>query len=245
MTNIEVVEGLGRPNYGSHALKQVYKKNASTGLAIGIGIHLALIATYYVATVVMKEDRIFTVRITDVNELSSAPPLNEQPVIPKVKVEQEIIKQVSGIPVVVPDEEAKPDQTIQTQEEIKTDIAAPTNYGDGEVKVDISGTIGDIGGGEPGMDEFIAVEQQPVILAKVTLSYPDLARKAGLEGKVIVKGLIDENGNIIKVVVLSGDEMFKDAAVNALMATKFKPAINGNRAVKVWITYPFVFRLRN
>ncbi|HNC48168.1 MAG TPA: TonB family protein, partial [bacterium] len=221
MTNIEVIEGYGRENYGSFVLKKVYQKNVSTGLIIGITLHIAGIMTYYISTVVFKEEQIRMVRITDINELQSAPPLQEQTAAPKVKVEvQEVIKPVAGIPIVVPDAEAKPDMTIQTQEEIKTDIAAPTSFGSdgGEVKVDISGTIGDIGGGEPGMDEFVPVEQQPVIVAKVQPVYPELAKKAGLEGKVIVKALIDESGTVTKCVVLQGDEMFKESAVNALMS---------------------------
>jgi protein TonB len=82
-----------------------------------------------------------------------------------------------------------------------------------------------------------------VQLAKPVIVYPSLAKKAGLEGKVILKALIDESGNVTKVVVLSGDHIFHDAAVSALQQAKFKPAINGNRAVKVWITYPIIFRL--
>ncbi len=244
MTNIEVIEGYGKENYGSYALKRAYQTYASRGLIIGIAIHLAAITTYYVGTVVMKGDNYATVKFTDINELQNAPPLQETTPPPKVIEVPQEIKPVTGIPVVVPDADATPDMTIQTQEEIKTDMATNVGTSD-EVKVDISGTIQGLpNSDEPGMNDFVAVEQQPVIINKVIPVYPDLAKKAGLEGKVIVKGLIDETGVVKKVVVLSGDEMFKDAAVQALYATKFKPAINGNRAVKVWITYPFIFRLK-
>jgi protein TonB len=247
MTNIEVIEGYGKENYGSYALKKAYQKFASRGLIIGVAIHLAAITTYYVTTVVLKDHEPPTVKFMDINELQNAPPLQDVTPPPQVKIETpQEIKVATGVPVVVPDEEAKADLTIQTQEEIKTDISANSNIGntEGEVKVDISGAIQGLQSDEPGMNDFVAVEQQPVIINKVLPIYPDLAKKAGLEGKVIVKGLIDEKGDIKKVVVLSGDEMFKDAAVQALYQTKFKPAINGNRAVKVWITYPFIFRLK-
>ena len=247
MSNIEVIEGLDRVNYGSYTLKKVYPKNLTTGLILGVALHLGAIASYYISTVLMKEDRVITVKFTDINELQNAPPLQDAPLPPTVKVEvPDVIKPTTGIPIVVPDEEAEPEMTIQTQEEIKTDIATPANYGnnEGEIKVDISGTIQDLGGSEPGMDEFVAVEQEPVALGRPNIVYPELAKKAGMEGKVILKALIDETGSVSKIVVLAGDDMFKDAAVSAINNLKFKPAINGNRAVKVWITYPVIFRLK-
>jgi protein TonB len=246
MSNIEVNEGVDRVNYGSYTLKKVYPKNLTTGLIIGVALHLAGIASYYISTVIMAEDKVITVKFTDINELQIAPPLQDTPPQPTIKIEvPDVIKPAAGIPIVVPDEEAEPEMTILTQEEIKTDIAAPADFGsgEGEIKVDISGTIQDLGDNEPGMDEFVAVEQNPVPLGRPNVVYPELAKKAGLEGKVVLKALIDETGSVTKVVVLAGDDIFKDAAVSAINNLKFKPAINGNRAVKVWITYPVIFRL--
>lgn len=246
MSHIEVIEGVDRVNYGSYTLKKVYPKNLTAGLIIGVALHLAGIASYYISTVVMAEDKVITVRFTDINELQNAPPLQDTPPQPTIKIEvPDVIKPAAGIPIVVPDEEAEPEMTILTQEEIKTDIAAPADFGsgEGEIKVDISGTIQDLGDNEPGMDEFVAVEQNPVPLGRPNVVYPELAKKAGLEGKVVLKALIDETGSVTKVVVLAGDDIFKDAAVSAINNLKFKPAINGNRAVKVWITYPVIFRL--
>ncbi len=248
MSNIEVIEGFEKENYGAYTLKKVYPKNLSIGLIIGVFLHVAGIVSYYVSTVVSNDDKVITIKFTDVNELQNAPPLQDVTPPPAVKIEvQEVVKPTSGTPIVVPDEEAAQEQTIQTQEEIKTDIAAPTNLGstEGEIKVDISGTIESLtDNNEPGMDEFVAVEQYPVPLARPNVVYPDIAKKAGIEGKVLVKALIDESGNVTKVAIISGEEIFRDAAVTALQQVKFKPAINGNRAVKVWITYPVIFRLK-
>lgn len=248
MNNIEVIEGLDRENYGSYILKKVYPKNLTLGLMVGVSLHLAGIVSYYTSTIVMQGDRVISVKFTDINELQNAPPLQDATPPPAVKIDvPDVIRPTTGIPIVVPDEEAVPDMTIQTQEEIKTDIAAPSNLGntEGEIKVDISGTIQGLSGNdEPGMDDFVPVEQSPAALSKPNIIYPELAKKAGLEGKVILKALIDESGNVTKIIVLAGDDMFKDAAVAAINNMKFKPAINGNRAVKVWITYPVIFRLK-
>ncbi|MBL7959211.1 energy transducer TonB [bacterium] len=246
MSNIDVIDGFERENYGSYVLKKVYSKNLAAGLIIGVALHIGGIASYYISNIVMQEDRIITVKFTDINELQNAPPLQDAPPPPTVKIEiPDVIKPAMGMPIIVPDEEALPELTIQTQEEIKTDIASST-FGDqdGEIRVDISGVIQGISGNdEPGMDEFVVVEQNPVPLSRPNIVYPELAKKAGLEGKVVVKALIDETGSVTKIVVIAGEDIFKDAAVAAINHMKFKPAINGNRAVKVWITYPVVFRL--
>lgn len=247
MSNIEIMDGFDRENYGSYELKKVYSKNLTAGLILGVALHIGAIASYFIYNKVMEDDRIITVKFTEINELQNAPPLQEAPPPPVIKIEiPDIVKPATGIPIIVPDEEALPDLTIQTQEEIKTDITAASNLGDndGEIKVDISGTIQGISGNDdPGMDDFVAVEQNPVPLGRPNVKYPELAKKAGLEGKVVVKALIDETGSVTKIVVITGEDIFRDAAISAIKDLKFKPAINGNRAVKVWITYPVVFRL--
>ncbi|MBL7996461.1 energy transducer TonB [bacterium] len=246
MNNIDVIDGFDRENYGSYVLKKVYPKNLTVGLIIGIALHIAGIASYYISNIAMQGDRIITVKFTDINELQNAPPLQDAPPVPVVKIEiPDVIKPAIGMPIIVPDEEALPELTIQTQEEIKTDIAS-SSFGDteGEIRVDISGAIQGISGNdEPGIDDFVVVEQNPVPLGRPNIVYPELAKKAGLEGKVVVKALIDETGSVVKIVVIAGEDIFRDAAVAAINQIKFKPAINGNRAVKVWITYPVVFRL--
>ncbi|MCK6541545.1 energy transducer TonB [bacterium] len=251
--NLESLEGFGlHPDSGRNFLIHISSINLWKGLSIAFVLHAALITSYYVSAVLLKEDiSMRTVRFVDANELTSAAPLEKTAEPVKVDVQMnEIPKVIAGIPIVVPDAEAPSDVTLQTQEEIKTNIAASSfslgNAGEGEIKVDISESLRGLNesSDEPGMDEFIPVEQAPILLAKVIPEYPEIARQAGIEGKVFLKALVNEEGVVVKVVYIQGDDMFKEAAVNALSQARFKPAINGNRPVKVWISYPFIFRLR-
>ncbi len=226
--------------------------NLTKGLLISLSLHGMIIASYYFAQLILAQtQKITTVRFIDANELSTAPPLDKEakPIV-KVETPEQKLPIVSGIPVIVADELADVQQTLQSQDELKIQpITSGIGEGVGEVKVDISGALdalstGSTFGDEPDMNTFVPVEQYPVLIQKINPEYPELARKASMEGKVIAKALIDENGDVIKVVVVEGDEIFKDPAVQSLYKCKFKPAINGNRAVKVWITYPFFFRLK-
>lgn len=79
------------------------------------------------------------------------------------------------------------------------------------------------------------------------LQYPEIARKAGIEATVVVAVLIDENGNSSKTQILKGAAStlgFNEAAQEALMKTKWKPARQREMTIKVWVSVPIHFRLR-
>jgi protein TonB len=92
--------------------------------------------------------------------------------------------------------------------------------------------------------EFYAVEIKPQLIRRVEPLYPEVARKAGIEGQVFVKALVDTNGHVIRVEVLkSTNPVFEQAAVEAAKQFLFKPGYQRDRPVKVWVAIPFKFRL--
>ena len=78
------------------------------------------------------------------------------------------------------------------------------------------------------------------------LVYPEIARKAGVEGRVLVWAQIDVNGNVVrtKIVKTLGPNGCDEAAVNAIKAVDWNPAKQKDRPVKVWIAVPVDFKLR-
>ena len=78
------------------------------------------------------------------------------------------------------------------------------------------------------------------------LVYPEIARKASIEGRVLVYAQIDENGQVLRTKVMKslGPNGCDEAAVAAITAVKWKPAKQRDRPVKVWIAVPVDFRLR-
>lgn len=74
--------------------------------------------------------------------------------------------------------------------------------------------------------------------------YPEFAKEEGVQGKVIVKLIVDEKGNVSKTeVVQSVNEELDKAAVDAIKKTKFTPAMKDNKAVKSEIFIPVMFKL--
>jgi len=87
----------------------------------------------------------------------------------------------------------------------------------------------------------------PRILSKIEPEYPGSARQAGLEGTVILRVQILENGRpgFIAVFRSSGHEALDHAAVTAVQEWRFAPAkdLDSGRTVMCYTTLPVAFRL--
>jgi len=78
------------------------------------------------------------------------------------------------------------------------------------------------------------------------LEYPEIARKAGIEGTVIIYAKISTTGEVIntRVVKPLGNSGCNEAAIKAIKAVKWKPAMQRDKAVMVWVSVPVKFKLR-
>lgn len=74
--------------------------------------------------------------------------------------------------------------------------------------------------------------------------YPEVARDAGVEGRVFVQFVVDETGAVIDpVAVRSPSEMLSEAAIDAVLASRFTPGSERGRPVKVRFMLPVNFTL--
>jgi protein TonB len=74
--------------------------------------------------------------------------------------------------------------------------------------------------------------------------YPISAKEAGIEGKVLVKAIIDENGYVTETSILKSVNKDCDkAAMDAIKKTKFTPGIKDNKPIKAEVTIPVMFKL--
>ncbi|MFL6196321.1 MAG: energy transducer TonB [Thermoanaerobaculia bacterium] len=72
-----------------------------------------------------------------------------------------------------------------------------------------------------------------------------MARKARVEGVVVVRAVIDERGNVTDVQLLRGQPMGLDqAAMEAVKTWRFKPATLHDRPVKVYFNLTVNFTLQ-
>ena len=72
-----------------------------------------------------------------------------------------------------------------------------------------------------------------------------MARTAGIEGQAVVEALVDVDGSVADARILksSGNTSLDQAAVDAALRSKFSPAKQRDKAVRVWVSIPFRFTL--
>lgn len=238
--------GAQKTTYGRSELKKVFHKNYFKGMVISFVVHTVFLGSYYLIKYLNAEDDIpmVSVRIMKYSDLGPPPSISAVPPPPAVGVAANV-KPSIGVPVPVPDAEVTAEQTFATQAELS---AAPSpaleqaaGVGEGvQIQQDI--LIDD----DPEMDAFIPVEKQPQIVKRVIPKYPDMAIRAGLEGTVWVKILVDKDGLPKKAVVIkSTAELFNDPAVEAAMGFVFTPAVMNQGPVRVWVSIPFKFALKD
>lgn len=96
---------------------------------------------------------------------------------------------------------------------------------------------------------FVAVEEMPYPIGGINaiqqrIIYPEIAKRAGVEGKVFLLAYVDEEGNVTKAEVLKGiGGGCDEAAANAVLQTKFSPGKQRGKPVKVKVMIPIRFEL--
>ena len=161
----------------------------------------------------------------------------------------------AGNPVPVPDAMVAPDQIFASVDEIST---SSSQIGD-QQQINIDDLPTDAGLSvqkeeEPSPDEFIVTDQDyNEVVSRVLpdlqrrVEYPEMARRAGVEGRVSIKVLIGKDGRPKQgrtIVEETASELLNPAAVKAIMAQVFPPATQNGQPVEVWVVIPIVFRLR-
>jgi len=112
------------------------------------------------------------------------------------------------------------------------------------------GVLGGVPGGTgPGTGEGEPLRvggevKAPVLTNRVEPTYPEAARKARMEGVVILEAIITASGAVEDVKVLkSVNPLLDSSAVRAVQQWRYKPATLNGRAVRVYLTVTVTFNL--
>ena len=230
-------------SYGFQELRVLTRKYSGWALISAGLVHFGVLGAYQLIQALAVEDEpVYSVRIMKYSDLGPPPSITNSQSAPAVSVQGPVAKPTIGTPVPVPDAEINPEQTIATQTEMAA-VGPAIGEGTGApVEIQQDTRIEDDG---PPAD-FVPVEKQPVPIPGKNPPpvYPEIARRAGVEGTVWVKIWVDKEGNPKKAQVLKSDqELFNEPAINAAMSWKFTPAIMNNGPVAVWVSIPFKFKL--
>lgn len=228
--------------YGAYELRGLYQKYATRALIFAAIFHFVGIGLYYGAVYLATEDEpVYTVRIMKYSDLGPPPSITNSQAAPAVSVTGAAAKPTVGTPVPVPDAEISPEATIMSQTEMQQigPVSDPNAAGTGPVAIQNDVNIDD---GPP--PDFVPVEKQPAPVKSPSPAYPEIARRAGVEGTVWVKIWVDKEGKAKKALIQKSDaELFNQAAIDAAMQWVFTPAVMNNGPVAVWVSIPFKFKL--
>jgi TonB family protein len=157
------------------------------------------------------------------------PPPQKQQEIPKPKAKK----------VPIPDPTPDEPEPIRTPEELETTVDLP--------ETDI---VFDIPEGPPPSEPEGPIHvggdvQAPVKTYAPQPQYTEIARKARIQGVVIVQAIIDKQGTVTNVKVLKGLPMGLDnAAVETIKTWKFEPATLNGKPVDVYYNLTVNFTLQ-
>lgn len=259
--NIEILMNTG---YGAPELKKTYQKFFSRGLIYAISAHIILIGIYfgvsYLRAKAEENKNQVTQRIINVTDLEPPPSATDEEPPPPPKIEEPPVSPPKDLSALTPEPVAKEkaeEKTIKTQEELEKITGTVGNDTGkftytGPVKIEekkIEEKIQKEEKVEKTVYQSFEVEKAPecVNLAQVRamMHYPDMAREAGIEGRVSVKVLVGTSGNVEKIGSISGPEQFHDEVRDKAMNLQFTPGLQNGKPVKVWVTVPFNFKLNN
>lgn len=187
---------------------------------------------------------------------------------PKVEQVQKVEKVKSSIaftpPVIKKDSEVKPEEEMKTQDELKetkTAIGAFDVKGNDESGGTVLKAVEEIATPEPPKQEaeqnkvFDVVEQQPQFPGGMgalnqwlgsNIKYPAMAAENGIEGRVIVRFVVERDGSVSGVHVVRGVDSSLDKEATRVVAQmpKWIPGKQNGSAVRVKYTVPVTFRLQ-
>jgi len=221
---------------GASDLKAHSQRMMRNGLVISIGIHLLIIGVYVGSQLFHPKDEVaYTGRVIRMETLPPPPPLSSTPPPPVVQPIMDVTKPTIGIVQPVPDAQA-PEQTIMTQQEIAASVSPVGMGGSGKDSLVIA-SDDDL----PKQGEFVYYEDEPVPVNRVDPVYPEFAREAQIQGKVVLHVLVGKDGRVKDVKVFKGVTGLNEAATTAVRKWVFKPALSNNKPVAVWVEVPVDF----
>jgi protein TonB len=101
------------------------------------------------------------------------------------------------------------------------------------------------GAGGEGSGEGSGSSSPPTGGYQVKPRYPDSARRRGIEGTVIIKAYVTEQGQVEQVQIeqSAGHADLDEAAVEAVGRWRFEPARRGRQPIPMWVSIPVRFML--
>ncbi len=250
----ELVFASRNKEYGAYNLRKSYKANLTTSMWIAILISVLTISGSAIYRLVIPEEEIREItkqfvsitldQIPSIKKKLNEVEVKVTPVKPTIKFTQ---------PVVRPDELVQ-DESVPTIDELtNADIGDETINdvtGDNEFSFENGNELVVVDEVKKPVEFVKWADEMPEVIGGTKsimekITYPEIAKRALIEGRVIVLAFVDENGDVTKAELIKGIGAGCDeTALDAVLNTKFKPGRQRGNNVKVQVTIPIIFKLQ-
>lgn len=252
----EVVFEKRNKNYGAYALRKNYDK---TIVLILVGVLVSFGATF-AAYNLSKSNPESEVKVpkSEVDTLTvNTPPIDKDlpPVAPE-PTKPSVIETIKNLPMLVVDEIV--DEIAPTQDQMqRTNAGSENNSGDGndtffppeiggEAPIETTENIMD----EPEIfvqeeAEYLGGYANMMKFIQERLIYPPAEIEMGTQGRVMLKFVVEKNGEISNVSILQSLSPDCDKAAIKVVRSmpNWKPGRNNGKVVRQWCTLPINFTL--
>lgn len=252
--------------YGAPELIRLYEKYAIRGLVIALAFVILLSGGYLLANKISRDKDLAeqeqNKREITLEDLQAPPPTSEAPPPPEIEIPEKLA--LKDLEALVPEPVAKEKSeilTTKTQEkldEVKLPVASTGTDDPNKVTWDGVGKLQEKKVEEK-VKEEVKVEKKKEIFQEFevdkkpsavnlgairsSMHYPEIAKASGIEGKVTAKVLVGTDGSVIKVLGISGPDVFHSEVSDKVMGLQFTPALQNGQPVKCQVSVPFNFTL--
>ncbi len=208
-------------------------KKLRWSLAIAVLLHVILFLIHLPEMTQAEVKQADKAKVYVVQQVRFKPP-------PPQQQQQELMRPRSK-KVPIPDPTPDEPEPIRVVDEVQQDLDIP-------IDEDLIGIPEGPPPADPGDGAPIQVGgdvRPPEKISAPQPQYTEIARKARIQGVVIVQAIIDKQGSVTNVKVLKGLPMgLEEAAVDAIKQWKFKPAMLNGRPVTVYYNLTVNFKLQ-
>jgi len=259
---LELMYKYKNKEYGSYILRKTYKFYMSLSLWIAVlAFVLGVSAPIIIAKLTPKEElKLNRKKVIQITELAEPPSIGEKKEIQNVEAPPPLKSTIKFLPPVVKPDAEVTEEYIPTVDELqKVDPGAKTQEGqEGGVDyslIEVEETKEEKIVETVKEDAYTFVEEMPSFpsgndeLMRFIVSnivYPEIAKRAGVAGKVLVQYVVEKTGDISDVTVLRGigagcDE---EAVRVVKLMPGWKPGKQNGKPVRVRMVVPIVFKLQ-
>jgi len=247
--------------YGAFQLRKKYKffMSASLWIAVILFVLGTSAPLIYNAIKPKEEIKLNRKKVVQITELAEPPSIGEKKEVQQVEAPPPLKSTIKFLPPVVKADEEVTEEYIPTVEELHNiDPGAKTQEGhEGGVDyslIEVEETVEEEIVEEK-EEPFTYVEEMPsyptgmedlMVFIGQNITYPEIAKRAGVEGKVFVQLVIEKDGRVTDIRIAKGigagcDE---EAVRVCKLLPKWKPGKQNGKPVRVRMVIPFLFRLQ-